>query len=185
MGEKGGLNLYGFVGNDGVNFFDLIGLQSSDSGMFSGILKMKKSIGQAIENFKKMEFIYNPALFDSDCDANCEVQYQSCLSEVETYAEKYEASIDSAYNRISIIIDGAYKYYKPNCNKIKDVIKKIACKNLVNEVNSLVTSALTRANTVVTSTLQVAILKANLSCKTYMRICVEKQKEKKCCNKNE
>jgi hypothetical protein len=27
IGEEGGMNLYGFVGNDGVNFFDLLGLE--------------------------------------------------------------------------------------------------------------------------------------------------------------
>jgi uncharacterized protein RhaS with RHS repeats len=30
--EEGGLNLYGFVGNDGVNYLDRLGLQSGESG---------------------------------------------------------------------------------------------------------------------------------------------------------
>jgi hypothetical protein len=47
IGERGGINLYGFVGNDGVNYFDFLGLEVTRDAVIS--------YSQLLDNVKKWE----------------------------------------------------------------------------------------------------------------------------------
>jgi RHS repeat-associated protein len=50
--ERGGLNLYGFVGNDGVNWWDKLGL-APNKGQTTDPEKIIESVKEEIENLKK------------------------------------------------------------------------------------------------------------------------------------
>ena len=50
IGEKGGMNLYGFVGNDGSTKIDLLGLEMSPCGIYFEVSECSKENTEAIGN---------------------------------------------------------------------------------------------------------------------------------------
>jgi RHS repeat-associated protein len=47
--EEGGINLYGFVGNDGLNGWDILGLQGYNAEKCAAILALIEKLGEEIE----------------------------------------------------------------------------------------------------------------------------------------
>jgi len=74
IGERGGLNLYGFVGNDGVNKWDYLGMHSS-----ADCDRWYKQCNEGCSSIPENQWFRRKM-----CWAGCNTEYAACLASTDT-----------------------------------------------------------------------------------------------------
>ena len=128
IGESGGLNLYGFVGNDGLNKLDLLGLDIVyllDSSAVGGAGHAAVAVGNDQEGWTYASFGPGENLFASD--DNLDKQQYGSLAELLQVNNRYDQNKhyetdnnqdNSALNAIDNFENSSYNICTNNCDDV-------------------------------------------------------------------
>lgn len=83
--ERGGVNLYGFVGNDGVNRVDMLGMEASDFQLIAAVISAWNSLGYVLA--PRLATLSLDQNYEGDRDA--EEDEKSALKNDSNFKDKF------------------------------------------------------------------------------------------------